>query len=88
VTAEWFDLGQRLHAAATGRAVARLAGTPVGHIDHPVAVRARQAGTAVTVTAAIPGTADQTATGPAALTLLHDLGVRITAGAWRQPCPL
>ena len=83
MTAEWFDLGQRLHAAATGRPVARLAGAPLRRTGHPVAVRARQAGHVVTVTAAAPGQPEATASGTAALALLHDLGVRITAAAPR-----
>ena len=83
MTAAWYDLGQRLHAARTGRPVARLAHAPVPRISIPVAVRARQRGDSVRVTAAEPGTAERTASGDGALALLHDLGVRITAGAWR-----
>ena len=83
MTAEWYDLGQRLHAAHTGHAVARLDRSPVPRISSPVAVRARQRGGTVTITAAAPGSTDQTAAGTAALALLRDLGVRITAGAPR-----
>jgi hypothetical protein len=83
VTAAWYDLGLRLHAASTGRPASRLAHAPVPLISNPVAVRARQRGESVQVTAAAPGTAARTAAGHDALALLHDLGVRITAGAWR-----
>jgi hypothetical protein len=83
MTAEWYDLGQRLHAAATGQPVARLAGAPLRRTGHPVAVRARQAGQVVTVTAAVPGQPEATVSGTAALALLHSLGVSITAAAPR-----
>jgi hypothetical protein len=83
VTAEWFDLGQRFHAATTGKVVKRVAAATVRPVPCPVAVRVRQTGPAVTVTAATPGTGEQTATGTAALDLLAGLGVRMTAGTWR-----
>jgi hypothetical protein len=84
MTAEWYDLGQRLHAAAAGTVARRLAGSPVHPYAArlPVAVRARQARGQVTVRAAAPGTGEHAAAGPAALTLLHDLGVTITAAQW------
>jgi hypothetical protein len=83
MTAEWFDLGQRLYAATTGRLTARLAGAPIPATDHPVAIRARETGPVVTVTAAVPGRAEATASGPAALTLLGNLGVLVSGSAWR-----
>jgi hypothetical protein len=83
MTAEWYDLAQRLYAARLGRAVPRLAAAPLSHADNPVAVTARRAPAGITVTAAAPGMPGRTATGTDALALLHDLGVTITAGAWR-----
>ena len=81
MTAEWFDLGQRLHAATTGTLAARLRHAPISSGSQPVAVRATTTGRTITVTAADPHTAPATAHGPAALTLLADLGVTITAAA-------
>lgn len=83
MTADWYDLGQRLHAAGAGSPVPRLCRAPLGHASHPVAVRARRRAQTVTVTAAAPGRAEATATGIDALRLLHDLGVTIAASAWR-----
>lgn len=83
MTAEWYDLGQRLHAARAGHVAARLTRSPIPLISNPVAVRARQRAGTVTVTAAVTGSADRAASGTGALGLLHDLGVRITAGAPR-----
>lgn len=83
MTAAWYDLGQRLHAARSGHPAARLAHSPVPRISNPVAVRARRRGATVRVTAAAPGSAERAASGDGALALLHDLGVRITGGAWR-----
>jgi hypothetical protein len=82
MTAEWYDLGQRLYAASAGHVVARLAGSAVRPARNPVAVRARRRGPAVTVTAAPADGPAVTATGSGALDMLHDLGVRITAGVW------
>jgi hypothetical protein len=79
VTAEWFDLGQRLYAARTGEPVARLVHAPVVAVPVPVAVRARRDSDGVSVAAAIAGTAPATATGPAALDLLGSLGVTVAA---------
>jgi hypothetical protein len=87
VTAEWYDLGQRLYAARSGRPVPRLLGCPAALAGHPVAIRARQDRRArtVTITAAAPGWPEQTAAGEDALDLLGRLGVTITAGEdnWR-----
>jgi hypothetical protein len=83
VTAEWYDLAQRLAAARTRAPVARLAAAPVPRISNPVAVRARQRRDGIMVTAAAPGHPETAASGPDALALLHALGVRITAGSWR-----
>jgi hypothetical protein len=83
VTAGWYDLGQRLYAARSGRAVARLAHSPVPGISNPVAVRARRRRGTVTVTAAAPGSPERTAGGGGALSLLRDLGVTVTAGTWQ-----
>ncbi len=79
MSVEWFDLGQRLRAAAIGRAVPRLLHAPLLPVRHPVAVRASTCGPQVTVTAAVPGSAPVTATGRDALTVLGTLGVSITA---------
>lgn len=79
MTAEWFDLGQRLHAAHTGTPSARLTHAPVSEGSQPIAVRAFTTRQATTVTAAAPHTTPRTATGSAALNLLADLGVTITA---------
>lgn len=78
MTVEWFDLGQRLHAASTGQAVSRLRHAPLTLAPHPVAVRARLTGEHVTVTAATAEHRPVTATGPAALDLLGRLGVTLT----------
>lgn len=79
MTIEWFDLGQRLHAAHTGRPVARLIHSPVPTLTDPIAVRATVSRGVTTVTAAT--TVDgptQTAHGRDALALLDELGVSIT----------
>ena len=79
MTAEWFDLGQRLRAATCGHPVPRLMHAPVASVLHPVAVRARRRGDQITVTAAAPGQRPATATGHAALDLLGALGVTLAA---------
>lgn len=79
MTAEWFDLGQRLRAAASGHPVPRLLHAPVASVRHPVAVRARRRGDQIAVTATAPGQRATTATGPAALDLLGSLGVSLAA---------
>lgn len=79
MTVEWFDLGQRLHAARTGQPVTRLAHAPVVVGPHPVAVRARLDGDQVAVAATTPAARLATATGPAALDLLGTLGVTLAA---------
>ncbi len=81
MTAEWFDLGQRLRAATSGHAVPRLMHAPVAGVLHPVAVRARRRGDQITVTAAAPGQRPATATGHAALDLLGALGVTLAASS-------
>ena len=83
MTVEWFDLGQRLVAAAAGRPVARLVHAPVPAPQRPVAVRAsRTAAGRVTLTAATPEHPARTARGAAGLGLLADLGVRLSAARW------
>ena len=52
MTAEWFDLGQRLHAASTGTLAARLRHAPISSGSQPVAVRASTTGRTITVPAA------------------------------------
>lgn len=83
MTVEWFDLGQRLHAAATGRPAARLLHAPVVAVAHPVAVRAtrrRGAGIAdVAVEIATPGGGCDRATGVEGLDLLGAAGVTVTS---------
>lgn len=79
MTVEWFDLGQRLHAARTGQPVARLAHAPVVAGPVPVAVRARLDGNRVSVAVATPGTPPVTGTGPAALEVLGAAGVTLAA---------
>lgn len=54
MTVEWFDLGQRLHAAHHRHLVPRLTRTLLPPITHPVAVRARMVGTQVQVSTATP----------------------------------
>lgn len=78
MTADWFDLGLRLHAATHQRPARRLTHSPVITGTSPVAVRARNVGDTVRVDAASPD-AVGTATGADALRLLADLGVMITA---------
>lgn len=79
MTAEWFDLGQRLRAAHTGTPQARLVHAPLASTPHPVAVRARLTGDQVTITATTPGHAGVTATGRDGLDLLGTLGVTLAA---------
>ena len=79
MTVEWFDLGQRLRAVDTGQAVTRLLHAPLLTVAHPIAARATLTAGRVTVTAASPGSAPATASGPDALALLGTLGARITA---------
>lgn len=84
MTAEWFDLGQRLHAARTGRPVPRILHSPVPPITRPVAVRARVQGGGLVVTAAGPGSPAGTAYDADALVLLGDLGVQVTGERWQS----
>lgn len=85
MTATWYDLGQRLHAAHTGSVVARLGHSPIPDIAAPVAVRASTDRHSVTVTAATPGQPTTTARDTDALALLGSLGVSIAA---EHPCTL
>lgn len=80
MTVEWYDLGQRLHAAHTGRPVGRLIHSPVPTLTDPIAVRANTSRGVTTITAgtAVDGPA-RTAHGRDALALLDELGVSITA---------
>jgi hypothetical protein len=79
VTAEWYDLGQRLHAARTGAVVNRLLHSPVPAVPAPVAVAAHTDRYGITVTAATPGQPATTTHGADALALLGALGVSIVA---------
>ncbi len=79
MTAEWYDLGQRLYAARTGHAVARLLHSPVPAIPAPIAVRATTDRHNVTVTVAAPGHPAATACNTEALALLNTVGVSIAA---------
>ena len=81
MSVEWFDLGQRLRAASTGRVVPRLVHAALTTTPHPVACRAHRDGARITVVAAIPGTPGSTATGQDALDLLGDLGVTLAASS-------
>ena len=81
MTAEWFDLGQRLRAAHTGGPVIRLTHAPLAATPRPIAVRAHLTGPQVTLTACTPDVPPASATGSAALTLLASLGATITAPA-------
>ena len=83
MTAELYDLGMRLAAAAGGRPAARLGGAPLVRPAAPVAVRAVRRKGLVIAAAAVPGQAEQQASGPAVLTMLHGMGVQITAAPWR-----
>lgn len=79
MTAEWFDLGQRFRAAATGEPVCRLRSAAISAAPHPVAVRAWLTDSGVTVTATAPSVQPATATGRDALALLGTLGVTVAA---------
>lgn len=77
MTAEWFDLGQRLRASTEVRVVPRLERAPFAGAYDPIAVRASvKAGTA-TATLAGPGAAPVTVNGQAAiLEALASLGAK------------
>ncbi len=79
MTAEWFDLGQRLRAAAEGRAQPRLRRAPIVSAPRPIAIRAHRQGGSITITAAAPGTPPTHASAAHALDLLGSLGVTVTA---------
>lgn len=83
MSVEWFDLAQRLAAAESGRVVPRLAGSPVGIVTEPVAVRARRRGGHVWVSAAERDGRAQTARDVEGLRLLGSLGVGIDNGRGR-----
>ena len=83
MTAELYDLGMRLRAAATRQAAPRLSMAPLVPAAAPVAVRAVQRNRTVAAAAAVPGQAEQRAAGPAVLDMLHQMGVRITGESWR-----
>lgn len=78
MTVEWYDLAQRLAAAETGRAVARLDGSAVWPSARSMAVRAAVRGDVVMVTACADDGRPQTATGPDALAMLGGMGVRVS----------
>lgn len=80
MTADLYDLGMRLRAAADRRPAPRIAAAPVMPAAAPVAVRAARDGTRVTASAAIPGQPARRAEGPAVLAMLAALGAVITAG--------
>ncbi len=69
-----FDLGQRLRAATLGRPVARCAFAPVLPPVHPIAVTLSGAGEGALVRAT-DGVRLTSASGPAALQVLADLGL-------------
>lgn len=84
MTAEWYDLGQRLHAARSGQLVARLTHSPLPPITHPVAVRARSDRHGLTVIVCSPDREPVTTHDPQqACTALVDHGVTIGADTWR-----
>lgn len=83
MTAELYDLGMRLAAAAQGAPVPRLARAPLPRPAAPVAVRAAVRKGRVTAAAAVPGQAERQASGPAVLDMLDALGVQVTAASWR-----
>lgn len=79
MSVEWFDLGQRFRAAASGQAVPRLLHAAQLPGQRPVAVRAGQRGETLRVTAATPDDAGGSAEGLAGLDLLAGLGVSMDA---------
>ena len=82
MTAEWYDLAQRLYADKTRRPVPRLAHSAIPAINNPIAVRATVENGIPVVTAALPGQASITARGGDALPMLHRVGVQITHKTW------
>lgn len=78
MTAEWFDLAQRLAAARAGVPVARLTHSAVRPDSRAVAVRATVRGDQVLVTACEQGGSPRTKSGVAALEMLGDMGVRVS----------
>lgn len=82
MTAELYDLGMRLRAAARNEPSPRLTMAPVMPAALPIAVRAVQRKGHVTAAAALPGQAEQQASGPAVLAMLDQMGVRISSPRW------
>lgn len=85
MTAEWFDLGQRLRAAHLAAPVDRLTHAAVPPITHPIAVRATRTRRGVTLTAATRDLPASTATDDDALALLGSCGAQI---GWESPATL
>lgn len=84
MTAEWYDLAQRLYAKQHRCVVPRLAAAPVVAARHPVAVRATMEDeSAVHITACAPGHAPESAAGHDALDLLDQLGVSVASDSPR-----
>lgn len=79
MSTEWFDLGLRMHAAASRAPAPRLAGSPIVTPHEPVAVRGAVTKGNPTLTVATREGTHESATGPdEALALLAALGVVIT----------
>lgn len=79
MSAQWFDLGLRLHAAHTATPAPRLAGSPIVSPHAPLAIRGEAGKGTVTVTAATGDGAEEHATGRAdVLALLAAHGMSIT----------
>lgn len=79
MTAEWYDLGQRLHAAASGQVVVRLQHSATAVSERPVAVRATVTEGHITAVLADSTSGPIRAEGGAILTALGSLGVTMTA---------
>lgn len=77
MSVEWFDLGQRLRAAASGGLVPRLVHAPVLRAAKPVAVRAGQHRGVVQVSVSAPGRGVAAGEGEAALSVLAGYGVSL-----------
>lgn len=79
MSAQWFDLGLRLHAAHTGRPAPRLTGSPITTPHEPLAIRATLTKGIPTLTLANRQGDEDSATGAAAgLALLASHGVTMT----------
>lgn len=77
MSVEWFELGQRLRAAALGGVVPRLLRTPITRSAKPVAVRAGQCRGVIWAAASLPGEPVVSAEGVGVLSMLADLGVSL-----------